>query len=158
MRDDYVSRTFTSALKGSVYPAAMRGPSPPRDVYGGTHRDKGYTSMFTPDVHGISTGTVLMISNLSGTVSRTDIIDLCEVCGPIESAQLLGRGVAEVVFLSKDDAQEAYRRYHKRNLDGMPMVCKLVTDTRATGLAMADPTLARYSELTEYDHAQNWLY
>ena len=88
--------------------------------------------------------------------------------------------MAEVVFLSKDDAQEAYRRYHKRNLDGkgycheygvcvddyilpppsigMPMICKLVTDTRASGLAMADPTLARYSDLHDYDHAQNWLY
>ena len=45
------------------------------------------------------------------------------MCGPIESAQLLGRGVAEVVFLSKDDAQEAYRRYHKRNLDGECLQC-----------------------------------
>lgn len=44
--------------------------------------------------------------------------DLCEACGPIESLELQGRGVAEVVFLTKDDAQEAYRRYHRRNLDG----------------------------------------
>ena len=41
---------------------------------------------------------------------------------------------------------------------GMPMICKLVTDTRASGLAVADPTLARYSDLHDYDHAQNWLY
>ena len=40
------------------------------------------------------------------------------MCGQLASVQLLGRGVAEVVFVSKNDAEEAYRRYHKRNLDG----------------------------------------
>ena len=33
--------------------------------------------------------------------------------------------MAEVVFLTKDDAQEAYRRYHRRNLDG-EAVCTVV--------------------------------
>lgn len=51
-------------------------------------------------------------------ISLCPLQDLCEACGPIESLELLGRGVAEVVFLTKDDAQEAYRRYHRRNLDG----------------------------------------
>ena len=51
----------------------VQGPSPPRDVYS-SGREKGYGTMFSPETQGISTGTVLMISNLSGTVSRTDII------------------------------------------------------------------------------------
>lgn len=142
-REDYSAKSFASAVKETMYvPPVARVPSPPRErimpMYGGASR-------------GITTGTVLQISNLSDTVTRTDIVDLCEACGPIESLELLGRGVAEVVFLTKDDAQEAYRRYHRRNLDGQPMICKLLTDLRSSGFAMHSPPLTRYSGLSDLD-------
>jgi len=53
---------------------------------------------------------------------------------------MTGPGVAEVVFINKEDAMEAYKKYHHRNLDGkcipygtiilhmctgQPMICKL---------------------------------
>ena len=31
---------------------------------------------------------------------------------------MTGPGVAEVVFINKEDAMEAYKKYHHRNLDG----------------------------------------
>jgi len=32
---------------------------------------------------------------------------------------MTGPGVAEVVFINKEDAMEAYKKYHHRNLDGV---------------------------------------
>ena len=33
--------------------------------------------------------------------------------------RITGPGVAEVIFINKEDAMEAYKKYHHRNLDGV---------------------------------------
>lgn len=40
------------------------------------------------------------------------------VCGALKRARLVKVGVAEVVFVRKDDAVSAYRKYNNRCLDG----------------------------------------
>lgn len=36
--------------------------------------------------------------------------------------RMTGPGIAEVIFINKEDAMEAYKKYHHRNLDGMYML------------------------------------
>lgn len=40
------------------------------------------------------------------------------VCGALKRARLVRVGVAEVVFVRKEDAVSAYRKYNNRCLDG----------------------------------------
>lgn len=40
------------------------------------------------------------------------------VCGALKRARLVKVGVAEVVFVRKEDAVSAYRKYNNRCLDG----------------------------------------
>lgn len=40
------------------------------------------------------------------------------MCGALKRARLVKVGVAEVVFVRKDDAISAYRKYNNRCLDG----------------------------------------
>jgi RNA recognition motif-containing protein len=74
---------------------------------------------------GLTTITTLVISNLNDTVSRNDIYELCSAVGPLENVNIIAPGVAEITYRHKDDALEAFKKYHQRNLDGMPMVCHL---------------------------------
>lgn len=141
-RDEYVASAITSAfasdrereresaaagMRGRAY---SRSPSPisqmnlePPMARGGPpaplSRPKSYTTM-----------TTLFISNLSDTVSRNDVAELCQVVGPLEAVYMTAPGVAEVVFKYKDDALEAYRKYNQRNLDGQPMICRLHPTSR----------------------------
>ncbi|XP_003385470.2 PREDICTED: polymerase delta-interacting protein 3-like [Amphimedon queenslandica] len=74
---------------------------------------------------GLTTVTTLVISNLNDTVSRNDVSELCSAVGPVETVNMIAPGVAEVTYRYKDDALEAFKKYNQRNLDGMPMVCRL---------------------------------
>ncbi|XP_054052877.1 polymerase delta-interacting protein 3 isoform X4 [Rissa tridactyla] len=47
------------------------------------------------------------------------------VCGALKRARLVHPGVAEVVFVKKEDAITAYKKYNNRCLDGQPMKCNL---------------------------------
>lgn len=49
-----------------------------------------------------------------------------DVGGMIES-RLVRPGTAEVIYKTLEDAQRAVELYHKRQLDGQPMNCLLVT-------------------------------
>lgn len=40
------------------------------------------------------------------------------MCGALKRARLVRVGVAEVVFVRKEDAVSAYRKYNNRCLDG----------------------------------------
>lgn len=40
------------------------------------------------------------------------------MCGALKRARLVHPGVAEVVFVKKDDAVTAYKKYNNRCLDG----------------------------------------
>ncbi|KAL5473130.1 hypothetical protein EMCRGX_G027576 [Ephydatia muelleri] len=144
-RDEYVASAITSAfasdrerereavgIRGRVYsrspspisqmnmePLMTRGPPPPPAPI---PRPKSYTTM-----------TTLYISNLSDTVSRNDVAELCQVVGPLEAVYMTAPGVAEVIFKYKDDALEAYRKYNQRNLDGQPMICRVHPASRGGG-------------------------
>jgi len=37
----------------------------------------------------------------------------------------VSRGVAEIIFVSKDSAKKAVEMYHNRQLDGKPMKCHI---------------------------------
>ena len=44
--------------------------------------------------------------------------------------RMTGPGIAEVIFINKEDAMEAYKKYHHRNLDGVyALLCDHVITT-----------------------------
>jgi len=67
----------------------------------------------------------LLVSNLHPNVSQDDIYELFSAIGPIKSARMVRRGVAEIVYNTQQDAANAHKKYHTRNLDGQPMLCRL---------------------------------
>lgn len=71
-------------------------------------------------------GHRIIISNLHTSVTENDVRELFEDVGPLGSAKLVRPGIAEVVYKSLGDAEEAVETYHNRQLDGMPMKCMLV--------------------------------
>jgi len=73
-----------------------------------------------------NTGYRIVVSNLHGTVSQSDIKELFEDIGTLIDARLVRPGVAEVIYRSMDDAEVAVDTYHNRQLDGQPMKCLLV--------------------------------
>lgn len=75
---------------------------------------------------GSNQGYRIVVSNLHGSVSQSDIKELFEDVGPLLDARLVRTGVAEVIFEKLADAQSAVDTYHNRQLDGQPMKCLLV--------------------------------
>lgn len=71
-------------------------------------------------------GHRIIISNLHISVNESDVRELFEDVGPLVSANLVRKGIAEVVYKSLGDAEEAVETYHNRQLDGQPMKCMLV--------------------------------
>uniref|UniRef100_A0A8I5NBK0 DNA polymerase delta interacting protein 3 n=1 Tax=Papio anubis TaxID=9555 RepID=A0A8I5NBK0_PAPAN len=76
------------------------------------------------------------------------------VCGALKRARLVHPGVAEVVFVKKDDAITAYKKYNNRCLDGQPMKCNLhmngnvITSDQPILLRLSDsPSVKKESEL-----------
>uniref|UniRef100_A0A2K6TCY2 RRM domain-containing protein n=1 Tax=Saimiri boliviensis boliviensis TaxID=39432 RepID=A0A2K6TCY2_SAIBB len=70
-------------------------------------------------------GTKMTVNNLHPQVTEEDIVELFCVRGALKRARLVHPGVAEVVFVKKDDAITAYKKYNNRCLDGQPMKCNL---------------------------------
>lgn len=64
-------------------------------------------------------GTKMTVNNLHPRVTEEDIVELFCVCGALKRARLVHPGVAEVVFVKKDDAITAYKKYNNRCLDGL---------------------------------------
>lgn len=71
-------------------------------------------------------GHRIVISNLHTSVTESDVQELFEDVGPLVSAHLVRPGIAEVIYKSLGDAEEAVETYHNRQLDGQPMKCMLV--------------------------------
>jgi len=76
-------------------------------------------------------GFKILVSNLHEVVTRHDLVELFGSIGSLQRVQLVGLGTAEVVFEKLIDAKNAIETYHKRELDGQPMICKLVTTVPA---------------------------
>ncbi|KAG1933954.1 RNA-binding (RRM/RBD/RNP motifs) family protein [Pimephales promelas] len=89
-------------------------------------------------------GTKIMVHNLHPRVTEEDIVELFCVCGALKRARLLKVGVAEVVFVRKDDAVSAYRKYNNRCLDGQPMKCNL--HMQGSVITSEQPILLRLSD------------
>uniref|UniRef100_A0A1A7YAY7 Polymerase (DNA-directed), delta interacting protein 3 n=1 Tax=Iconisemion striatum TaxID=60296 RepID=A0A1A7YAY7_9TELE len=98
-----VSRT----LQQSAAETSTTTPTPPQPV-------------FSP-----LEGTKITVNNLHPRVTEEDIVELFCVCGALKRARLVKVGVAEVVFVRKEDAVSAYRKYNNRCLDGQPMKCNI---------------------------------
>ncbi|XP_072167676.1 uncharacterized protein [Diadema setosum] len=82
-----------------------------------------------PATHSAPQGTRLIISNLQKSVTGDDITELFGAIGELRKARMVRQGLAEVVYLNRTDALQAINTYHNRELDGMPMQCKLDTST-----------------------------
>ncbi|XP_004675676.1 PREDICTED: polymerase delta-interacting protein 3 isoform X2 [Condylura cristata] len=99
-------------------------------------------------------GTKMTVNNLHPRVTEEDIVELFCVCGALKRARLVHPGVAEVVFVKKDDAITAYKKYNNRCLDGQPMKCNLhmngnvITSDQPILLRLSDsPAVRKESEL-----------
>ncbi|XP_004771251.1 polymerase delta-interacting protein 3 isoform X1 [Mustela nigripes] len=99
-------------------------------------------------------GTKMTVNNLHPRVTEEDIVELFCVCGALKRARLVHPGVAEVVFVKKDDAVAAYKKYNNRCLDGQPMKCNLhmngnvITSDQPILLRLSDsPSAKKESEL-----------
>ncbi|XP_066293343.1 polymerase delta-interacting protein 3-like isoform X2 [Branchiostoma lanceolatum] len=66
-------------------------------------------------------GTKIAVSNLHPVVSENDVIELFSDLGPLKRARLIKQGTAEVVYVRREDAINAYKKYHNRDLDSQPM-------------------------------------
>ncbi|KPP71077.1 hypothetical protein Z043_110043 [Scleropages formosus] len=89
-------------------------------------------------------GTKMTVNNLHPRVTEEDIVELFCVCGALKRARLLKVGVAEVVFVRKEDAITAYRKYNNRCLDGQPMKCNL--HIQGSVITSDQPILLRLSD------------
>ncbi|RXN37697.1 polymerase delta-interacting 3 [Labeo rohita] len=89
-------------------------------------------------------GTKITVNNLHPRVTEEDIVELFCVCGALKRARLLKVGVAEVVFVRKEDAVNAYRKYNNRCLDGQPMKCNL--HMQGSVITSEQPILLRLSD------------
>ncbi|KAM4535854.1 polymerase delta-interacting protein 3 [Fundulus diaphanus] len=89
-------------------------------------------------------GTKITVNNLHPRVSEEDIVELFCVCGALKRARLVKVGVAEVVFVRKEDAVSAYRKYNNRCLDGQPMKCNL--HIQGSVITSDQPILLRLSD------------
>ncbi|XP_075039005.1 polymerase delta-interacting protein 3 isoform X2 [Mixophyes fleayi] len=89
-------------------------------------------------------GTKMTVNNLHPRVTEEDIVELFCVCGALKRARLLSPGVAEVVFVRKEDAVGAYKKYNNRYLDGQPMKCNL--HLNGSVITSDQPILLRLSD------------
>ncbi|NP_001085615.1 polymerase (DNA-directed), delta interacting protein 3 S homeolog [Xenopus laevis] len=89
-------------------------------------------------------GTKMTVNNLHPRVTEEDIVELFCVCGALKRARLLSPGEAEVVFVRKDDAVGAYKKYNNRYLDGQPMKCNL--HVNGSVITSDQPILLRLSD------------
>ncbi|TWW69335.1 polymerase delta-interacting protein 3 S6K1 [Takifugu flavidus] len=92
------------------------------------------------DHDGISNKQLKVATARSMLQSR----ELFCVCGALKRARLVRVGVAEVVFVRKEDAVSAYRKYNNRCLDGQPMKCNL--HIQGSVITSDQPILLRLSD------------
>uniref|UniRef100_S4RJK2 Polymerase (DNA-directed), delta interacting protein 3 n=1 Tax=Petromyzon marinus TaxID=7757 RepID=S4RJK2_PETMA len=113
-------------------------PAPPRSAPTPPSRPSRQmdlrNEMFTPKPQTIPVGNTgpsplegvkLTVENLHPEVSEEDIVELFSAYGALKRARLVQVGIAEVVYVRKDDAITAYEKYNNRYLDGQPMKCQL---------------------------------
>uniref|UniRef100_H3CZT5 DNA polymerase delta interacting protein 3 n=1 Tax=Tetraodon nigroviridis TaxID=99883 RepID=H3CZT5_TETNG len=120
------SMAATRTLKQTTAEASRKAPTAPQPT-------------FSP-----LEGTKITVNNLHPRVTEEDIVELFCVCGALKRARLVRVGVAEVVFVRKEDAVSAYRKYNNRCLDGQPMKCNL--HIQGSVITSDQPILLRLSD------------
>ena len=105
----------------------------------------------------LTSGTKLVISNLSSSVTRRDITELCEAIGRVVSV-ILHQSVAEIIFSTKHAAMEAYKTYHNRHLDGRAMVCRISSSYNLNSHASVPPRIPNYTSTFPDSHFLNSIY
>jgi len=96
--------------------------------------DENYTMASRRDqVNTVSPlqGSKIVLSNLQGSVTYDDIVELFGDVGALRKVRVAVPGQAEVTFVNHDDAEKAVEIYHNRQLDGKPMKCTLTTTSSA---------------------------
>ncbi|XP_064610253.1 uncharacterized protein LOC135474508 [Liolophura sinensis] len=77
-------------------------------------------------------GFRILVTNLHPIVTQDDVIELFGAIGALKKARLVKQGSAEVVYVNKEAAVVAVKKYHNRELDGQPMQVKLITPVTAS--------------------------
>lgn len=115
--ETHLSYEMRSRLEGSQsQPKSMGIFANPTKPLTQTSNNKGYR---------------VMVTNLHSSVTVWDIQELFADIGGLISAEIVKPGVAEVVYKTMKDAEDAVEVYHNRQLDGQPMKCHMITPTVA---------------------------
>uniref|UniRef100_A0A3Q2QDL0 DNA polymerase delta interacting protein 3 n=1 Tax=Fundulus heteroclitus TaxID=8078 RepID=A0A3Q2QDL0_FUNHE len=118
------SRSMTAPITKVVKNDAYTAPRPPVPVVPTRPNTSTAAASSSAPTFSPLEGTKITVNNLHPRVSEEDIVELFCVCGALKRARLVKVGVAEVVFVRKEDAVSAYRKYNNRCLD-QPMKCNL---------------------------------
>lgn len=125
----HLSSTMRARLERAPNPNESMG------IFSKMSTDERYTESRTHYHHGAPlspspsppiTGHRIVVSNLHSSVTQNDIRELFEDIGDLLESRLVRPGVAEVIYRTAKDAEEAVDTYHNRQLDGLPMKCLLV--------------------------------
>ncbi|XP_017336424.1 polymerase delta-interacting protein 3 isoform X2 [Ictalurus punctatus] len=135
--DSYLAPPPAASAAAAVAPTRSN-PRPPAQTPENTSSQPAQP-VFSP-----LEGTKITVNNLHPRVTEEDIVELFCVCGALKRARLVKVGVAEVVFVRKDDAISAYRKYNNRCLDGQPMKCNL--HIQGSIITSDQPILLRLSD------------
>lgn len=71
-------------------------------------------------------GQKVLVNNLASSVTAADMKEIFGTIGKVSSSRLIKKGVAEAVFLKKQDAAKFVEAFHNRLLDGQAMNAYLV--------------------------------
>uniref|UniRef100_A0A3P8T674 Polymerase (DNA-directed), delta interacting protein 3 n=1 Tax=Amphiprion percula TaxID=161767 RepID=A0A3P8T674_AMPPE len=140
-----MSAPITKVVKNDAY-TAPRPPVPVAPTRPTTSMAAARSSAaaLQPPAFSPLEGTKITVNNLHPRVTEEDIVELFCVCGALKRARLVKVGVAEVVFVRKEDAVSAYRKYNNRCLDGQPMKCNL--HIQGNVITSDQPILLRLSD------------
>uniref|UniRef100_A0A3Q3VXK2 RRM domain-containing protein n=1 Tax=Mola mola TaxID=94237 RepID=A0A3Q3VXK2_MOLML len=136
---------ITKVVKNDAY-TAPRPPAPvaPTRPTSSMAATRSSAAALQPPAFSPLEGTKITVNNLHPRVTEEDIVELFCVCGALKRARLVKVGVAEVVFVRKEDAVSAYRKYNNRCLDGQPMKCNL--HIQGNVITSDQPILLRLSD------------
>jgi len=86
-------------------------------------------------------GFRVLVSNLHCIVTQEDVVELFSACGALKRTKMIKAGSAEVVFVKREDAEMAVKKYNNRELDGQPMQCKMATPVKSSLKTNEEPLL-----------------
>ena len=76
---------------------------------------------------------IVVVSNLEESVTNEDLSELFGNIGNVRKVSMKGKGLAEIVFVKKEDAEKAVVKYDHRILDGRAMNCSMASSGSGGG-------------------------